>query len=494
MSRFATHAVLSALILLSLTGMAIAEWLLNPGQWSDYPIAAITPDEQVIVFYDIMTEYQDITPWMLSYQLVDEEPQILFNQTYADSIQAFGTPAIVKTVSDRCYVLTLHGLPERHWQMYAVNFNGETLWHRILTSESDPDYTEGMQDYGMTASEAGCILIWNDYSSRQSWTGRWFDPDGDEVRPIGPYPNPNYNVVFALAEQGDHFLLCHEGTVHIIGQASDSSVNCDIGHQFVSSHQVDTNLFLLEYAMHDFTRVRCFNLDDFETNWVDTLVTDDEDEWCISGYWSDRSLVFNSWEECYYQRFNDEGITGDAIHFYNSLSNTQIVVPFGEDDADWIFQRDSLNGHSCDIFLGFEDSVVFLDNAGINSGRRSHVLSDSERLHLIWQDYDGIRMKLLPDELESITAVSFHLEQTITAYPNPFNNSCRLQLYVAQPAQVELTVHDLLGRQIAQWQQSLPPGTRTIDWQPERLSAGLYFISLRRSQSPPEHVKVLYLP
>jgi len=480
------------LLLLPLSGWG--EWILNPDQSSDYPLAVMTPDERVIIFTNILAGGGGITPWVLSYHLFDSQPEILFNHFYSDSINAVGAPVQVRIVSDRCYVLTIHTYPERHWEMYAIDFNGETLWHNVMTSESDPDYSEAMQEHMMVASEAGIIIVWDDFSGESAWTGRWYSPDGEAVREIGPYPNPEYSNRFALASRGDGFLLCHLNSATVIGPEQDSSLTADIGYTIISSHQDGEALNILEEQIYDFILLRRFDILALETSWTDTIVTEDEDEWCISGYWSDRSLVFNSQEECYYQRFNQDGLTGPPVHFYNSLSNVQLVVPFGDDGVDWIMQRDSLNNLDCDIFFGYPDSVEWRYQAGIHTNRPFFLLPDSEQLHLIWQDWDGIHLKLLPDELETVLTPQLPISSELQVFPNPFNGSCRMQLQLKQAGEVRIEVHDLLGREMTVWNEQLPAGWQQILWQPELLSGGIYFITATPEGASPRRARALYLP
>ena len=486
------HLLLLLLLLWPLP--AGGEWILNPDQSSDHPIAVMTPEEQVIVFTNVTTGPAFYTPWVFSYNLVNLAPEIIYSHFYTDSIQVFGAPVQVRIGSDRCYVLTLQSYPERHWEIYAIDFNGVTLWHNVMTSESDPDYTEVMHEYGMVASDAGIIMLWDDFAGESDWTGRWYSPEGELVRELGPYPNPGWETVFALASQGDHFVLCHWNSATIIGQQQDSILTADIGHWMVGSHQVGDDIFLLEHEYSEYILFRRVNLLTFETVWTDTLAYGSDAEWCNSVYWSSHSFVYNSWEKCYYQRFDQEGLVGLPNHFYSSLGNDQHVVPFGDDGADWIMQRDSLSGLDCEIFVGNADSVVWLDTAGMHSNRPFFLLPDQERLHLIWQQSDGIHLKLLPDELEAVSPVPLPQRAALRLFPNPFNSNCRIQLQLHHSSRVRVRVHDLLGREVAAWSAWLPAGRQLYNWQPERLAAGTYFITLQQSGQPPQFGRATYIP
>jgi hypothetical protein len=482
------------LLLLPLSGWG--EWILNPDQSSEYPYAVITPDERVIVFYNVLASAEGITPWVLSYELIDGVPEVIYNHFYSDSINATGAPVQVRGVSDRCYVLTIHTYPERHWEMYAIDFNGETLWHNVMTSESDPDYSEVMQDHMMAASEAGVIIVWDDYSGESAWTGRWYAPDGNEVREIGPYPNPEYSNRFALASREDGFLLCHLNSATIIGQEQDSIATVDIGHWMYGSHQVGNGLYIFEQdsGEEEYALIRHFSLEQLITTWVDTIYSGPDIPFCTSTHWTDHSLVFNQQDDCNYLRFDSDSLYMPPSLFFISNRNNQVVTHFPLDDIDWIMQKDSLEGHDCEIFFGYPDSVVWRYQAGIHTNRPLFLLSDSERLHLIWQDGGSIHLKLLPDELETVFIPQIPASSELQVYPNPFNNSCQLQLQLQRAGVVRLKVHDILGREVAVWNEQLPAGLQRIYWQPERLSGGIYFITATPEGSTPQKVRALYLP
>ena len=79
-------------------------------------------------------------------------------------------------------------------------------------------------------------------------------------------------------------------------------------------------------------------------------------------------------------------------------------------------------------------------------------------------------------------------------HPNPFNPSLRIPCQLAQSGQARLTVHDLLGREVAVLQDGLlPAGTRDFQWSPTGLAAGLYLVVLRR-ETGVEAQRALYLP
>jgi hypothetical protein len=75
------------------------------------------------------------------------------------------------------------------------------------------------------------------------------------------------------------------------------------------------------------------------------------------------------------------------------------------------------------------------------------------------------------------TPVTFALEQN---YPNPFNPSTTLRFSIAESRMVELTVVDVLGREVAHLvHEQMQPGTYSVDWNASGLPSGMYVAVLR---------------
>jgi hypothetical protein len=89
-------------------------------------------------------------------------------------------------------------------------------------------------------------------------------------------------------------------------------------------------------------------------------------------------------------------------------------------------------------------------------------------------------------------------------YPNPFNPTTTIVYYLPnvgpQPAHVELSIYDVLGRSVAKLvNQKQFPGTYQITWdgknsEGEEVSTGVYFCSMRIwGQQLSQPVKLLLL-
>lgn len=65
-------------------------------------------------------------------------------------------------------------------------------------------------------------------------------------------------------------------------------------------------------------------------------------------------------------------------------------------------------------------------------------------------------------------------------YPNPFSDQAMLPLVLTKPTQVNLTIYDMLGREIETLiDTQLPAGNHRIHWQAAGLRSGLYFFRIQ---------------
>ena len=78
------------------------------------------------------------------------------------------------------------------------------------------------------------------------------------------------------------------------------------------------------------------------------------------------------------------------------------------------------------------------------------------------------------------------------AYPNPFNGIANIELSVGSAREIEVTISDVLGRQVySRTLSNLTPGMHRIQWSTEG-AAGLYFVRAT-SNARVETTKLLYL-
>jgi hypothetical protein len=71
----------------------------------------------------------------------------------------------------------------------------------------------------------------------------------------------------------------------------------------------------------------------------------------------------------------------------------------------------------------------------------------------------------------------YALEQN---YPNPFNPTTQIRFSVAGSGYMRLKIFDLLGREISTLiEQTMTPGTYTVEWNASRYPSGVYFYRLQ---------------
>ncbi len=63
------------------------------------------------------------------------------------------------------------------------------------------------------------------------------------------------------------------------------------------------------------------------------------------------------------------------------------------------------------------------------------------------------------------------------AYPNPFNNSSRVTLTLPLSSTAQVTIYDMLGREVSMlYRGQLPAGSHTLEWNATGHAAGLYVV------------------
>jgi hypothetical protein len=98
----------------------------------------------------------------------------------------------------------------------------------------------------------------------------------------------------------------------------------------------------------------------------------------------------------------------------------------------------------------------------------------------------------IEDEKNPWEIFSFELFQN---YPNPFNPGTVIRFQIPVPAEIKITIYDILGRQISEVvRQRFPAGTQQIFWQaPAELSSGIYFYTIEAGTAFKKTGKMLLL-
>jgi hypothetical protein len=102
---------------------------------------------------------------------------------------------------------------------------------------------------------------------------------------------------------------------------------------------------------------------------------------------------------------------------------------------------------------------------------------DELRLGTSWADVTSGGATAVEQNETGMIPHELRLDQN---YPNPFNPSTTIRFSVAATKNVTLTVRDVLGRQIATLvDQTLAPGTYTVNWDAASHPSGVYFYTVR---------------
>lgn len=127
-------------------------------------------------------------------------------------------------------------------------------------------------------------------------------------------------------------------------------------------------------------------------------------------------------------------------------------------------------------------TTVVTDSDSISSPQ--HIVTDNRGLYFSANDGihgvepweyrpSGLTEVLDPSPLPS----EFFLRQN---YPNPFNPNTTIQLSIAHPTHVTLTIFNILGQEIATIvSQDMHSGTHTFEWDAKGFPSGVYFYRLK---------------
>ena len=109
-------------------------------------------------------------------------------------------------------------------------------------------------------------------------------------------------------------------------------------------------------------------------------------------------------------------------------------------------------------------------NEAVLSANLGEGLTDVSRTLLQWVDAAGV------DVEEPASPVTFVLDQNV---PNPFNPSTRISYTLSEAQSVQLSVYDLLGRQIEVLDSGVRPvGEHAVSWDASAMPSGLYLYRL----------------
>ncbi|MBD3165892.1 T9SS type A sorting domain-containing protein, partial [bacterium] len=174
----------------------------------------------------------------------------------------------------------------------------------------------------------------------------------------------------------------------------------------------------------------------------------------------------------------------DGAHFVAddmpiTFAWTESVDPDG-DEVGYIVQlsTDPEFGDSTDVDAGTETSVeIGLDviDESATWYWRVKAVDDSDLMLTTYStDEWSITVDLPVPERERGIPTEWAVH---SIYPNPFNPTVNIVVAVPELAQVNVTIYDVLGRQVAQLQNDvMQPGYHYLNWQATGKPSGMYFV------------------
>lgn len=68
-------------------------------------------------------------------------------------------------------------------------------------------------------------------------------------------------------------------------------------------------------------------------------------------------------------------------------------------------------------------------------------------------------------------------------FPNPFNRVTSIDVHLEDPSLVKLTIHDLMGNQVFQFERTMTRGSYSLKFRPdESLTRGIYFYRIQTGE------------
>jgi len=145
----------------------------------------------------------------------------------------------------------------------------------------------------------------------------------------------------------------------------------------------------------------------------------------------------------------------------------------------------------------FVDSILIADNYAKTFG----TTSSTAYKEALWNKTKGFTTKLFKNGSHALTELIYaawvqagspsfttsndQIEKTIYSEileqnsPNPFNNYTKIKFNLNENSDVTIQIMDILGNKVATLHDGFKPtGSYSIDWYPQNLSEGIYFIVL----------------
>jgi hypothetical protein len=102
-------------------------------------------------------------------------------------------------------------------------------------------------------------------------------------------------------------------------------------------------------------------------------------------------------------------------------------------------------------------------------------LKISSEGYVFWEDSSEMVVGI--EDVNSVVAMDYSLHQN---YPNPFNPTTMIGYQLPIGQEVQLTVHDILGREIITLVNSqMPAGEHQVTWDARDIPSGIYYYKIQ---------------
>jgi len=221
-----------------------------------------------------------------------------------------------------------------------------------------------------------------------------------------------------------------------------------------------------------------YDPNDLDENTVENMVI----PWVIEDEGDDIFRVFLFW-------------TGDTSGLAEAEAPNEFVfnynffwrdfeVGLGGDSYEW--EAENLDGRGYSEIVPM-DSIIYVV-AFISDGfpGNYHIMVSPIRYY--WNEPNAINS---PDDLGNLIPTEFGIE---TAFPNPFNQTLKVEYSLAQTADITLGIYDMAGRFVTELVSGITSaGRHSIAWNPGSSPAGVYLVKLS-SADQTSFRKVVYMP
>jgi hypothetical protein len=230
---------------------------------------------------------------------------------------------------------------------------------------------------------------------------------------------------------------------------------------------------------------------------LSTFDSQTSDEQVIAG--TDEGKLYTVWRDGKYGSIGGFGasiilrrsIDFGLSWFDEQLLTTQPAGLFPQVSADgnhvavvWVDDRQG----STRFRISTDGGASFFSEESLAAGRGSAIAISRRNVHVAWwEDVNGraeifyVKGRIAPTSVAELNSIpkEFALSQN---YPNPFNGQTTIEFEVPQQAFVEITIHDLLGRQVATVMNKLMhSGTHSVQYNAAQLASGVYLYRMRTS-------------